>query len=75
LSSGKYRKLQRGEAIPVATAPLFVKMTDRAGKAQRRLKRVEKMYVDQLQFNTVLLLLLSAAFYPSGISLGKCHGK
>ena len=45
------------------------------GERAKKLKREEKMYVDQLQLTTVLLPLLSAAFYPNGISLGKCHGK
>ena len=47
----------------------------RTGKGKERLKREEKMYVDQLQLTTVLLPLLSATFYPQLNSPGKHHGK
>jgi hypothetical protein len=36
---------------------------------------IEKMYVDSLQFTTVLLPLLSTGCYPDDNFPGQCHGK
>jgi hypothetical protein len=68
-ASGGYLRSVSVMTSLLSDGGLVVKKLDRPsplsrlrGKGKERLKRVETMYVDQLQLTTVLLPLLSAGF-------------